>query len=521
MAKKIILLMIVTILCKISGFVRELVLTSTYGATIEADTYIIAVSIPTVLFTSIATSIATTFIPIFYEVDKNEGSIESSKFTNNIFNILLILSIIISIGGFILSEPLVKLFAMDFSGKKLLLAVKLTRIMVFGTIFIGLSSLITSYLQIKDEYTIPGIIGLPYNLIIIIGIVLSSKGNVELMAIGTLIGIASQLLLQLPFAIKKGYKYRFHINLKDKYVKKLLILIAPVFLGLCVNQVNTIIDRSLASTLGDGIITILNSANRLNGFVLVMFITTIVSVVYPKLSNLSNNDDTEEFKIIVSDSINYVLLLLVPISVGTIVLSNPIASIVFQRGAFDQISTNMTGHALAGYGLGMLSFGIMEILNKIFFSLQDTKTPMINGIVTMSTNIVLNIILVKIWGYIGLTLATSIAACVGVIILLIKLSIKIGDFGQKNIAINLGKSVLASIIMGIITSLSYKYLINITYINTAEKIISLMGSVFISIVVYFMLLICLNVKEVKIIIKLIKNKLLKFAKKNNIEYFSK
>ena len=515
MAKKIILLMLATILCKILGFGRELVLTSTYGASIEADAYIVAVSIPTVLFTSIATTIATTFIPIFYEVDKNEGNAESSKFLNNIFNILLILSIIISIIGFVFSGQLVKIFAMDFSGEKLALAVRFTKIMVICTVFIGLSSLLTSYLQIKDEYTIPGIIGLPYNLLIITGIIISSKSNVEIMAIGTVIGIASQLFFQLPFAIKKGYRYKFYINIKDKYIKRLLILIAPVFLGLCVNQINTIIDRSLASTLGDGVITILNSANRLNGFVLAMFITTIISVIYPKLSNLSNNNS--EFKKLVRDSVNYVLLLLVPISVGTIILSNPVTSIVFQRGAFNQVATDMTANALAAYGLGMLGFGIMEILNKVFYSLQDTKIPMLTGIVTMTINIALNIILVRVWGHVGLALATSIAAYIGMIILFIKLSNKIGDFGQKIIGINLIKSIIASIIMGIITVISYNHFIKFSEESTIRSVIVLISSIMIGIISYVILLKCLKVKEINNIIDSIKNRFIRnvnISKKN-------
>ena len=238
-AKSTVILLFVTMMSKVLGFIRELVLTYFYGTTQISDVYITSSTIPTILFASIGTAIVTTLIPLFYEVEKNDGKDKSIKFVNNILNIVIIISIIISILGYIFAEPLVKLFAMNFYGDKLKIAVEFTRIMIFGTIFIGLSKIMTSWLQINGEFTIPGMIGFPFNICIILGIAISSKGNINMMAIGTLIAMASQLLIQLPFAIKKGYKYKLYINLKDEYIKKILVLIVPVFIGVGVDQVNT------------------------------------------------------------------------------------------------------------------------------------------------------------------------------------------------------------------------------------------------------------------------------------------
>ncbi len=288
-AKATIGLMIFTMLSKILGFCRELTLTYVYGVSSVTDVFITTLSIPTVLFTSIGAAIGTTIIPIFYEVDKNNGRENSLKFMNNIFNIIMILCMILAILGFIFVEPLVKVFAIDFTGDKLELALSFTKIMIFGVVFIGLSNMMTSWLQISGEFSIPGMIGVPFNIFIIMGIILSIKGDIKIIAIWSLIGIVSQFFFQLPFAIKNGYRYKLYINLKDEYIKKILILVLPVFMGVAVNQLNTIVDRSLSSTLGNGFITVLNSANRLNGFVLGIFITTIASVIYPTLSKISND----------------------------------------------------------------------------------------------------------------------------------------------------------------------------------------------------------------------------------------
>ncbi|MGL6107386.1 murein biosynthesis integral membrane protein MurJ [Romboutsia sp.] len=506
-AKATIGLMIVTMLSKVLGFSRELALTYVYGATGPADAYITAVSIPTILFASVATALATTFIPIFYEVDKIDGRERSIKFTNNVFNILVILSTMIAIIGFIFAEPLVKVFAMNFSGEKLILAVSFTRIMIFGLIFIALSYIMTAYLQISGNFTIPGMIGFPYNIFIIGGIILSANGNINIMAIGTLIAMSSQFLFQLPFAIKNGYRYIPYINIKDQYIKKMLGLIIPVFIGVGVNQINSIVDRSLASTLGDGFITILNSANRLNGFVVGIFIVTIASVIYPALSKLSNDDDKEKFVTSVAQSVNTVVLLIIPISAGAIVLAEPVVRIVFERGAFDVEATKMTAIALACYSIGMIAVGLREILNKVFYSLQDTKTPMINGALAMGMNIVLNIILIKYLGHAGLALATSISALICIVLLFRSLKKKIGYFGQDKILNTMVKSLIAAVCMGIVTMLTYKLLSNVLDVGFIQEAVSLFGSIGLGAIVYTGLVVLLKVEEVNIVVNMVKSKL--------------
>lgn len=505
-AKATIGLMIVTMMSKILGFGRELALTYVYGASASADAYITAVSIPTVLFASVATSLATTFIPLFYEVDNIRGREKSLSFANNVFNIVIIISGLLAIFGFIFAEPLVKVFAMNFVGEKLELAVSFTKIMIFGVIFIGLSNVMTSWLQINGNFTIPGMIGFPFNIFIILGIILSGKGNIEIMAVGTLVGLASQFFLQLPFAIKYGYKYRLYINIKDEYIKKMILLIVPVFIGVGVNQINAVIDRSLASTLGDGVITVLNSANRLNLFVTGLFISTIAAVIYPMLSKLSNENNKEKFAESVARSVNSVVLLTIPISVGAIVLAEPVVRIVFERGAFSSQATHMTAIALACYSIGMIGFGLRDILSKVFYSLKDTKTPMINGALAMIMNIVLNLVFINFLGYAGLAIATSLSAIICIVLLFRSLKKKIGYFGQDKILVVLVKSLTASGVMGIITLVSYEFLNKVLGAGLIKDVIALGGAIGIGGIVYGVLIVLFKIEEINMAIDMIKNR---------------
>lgn len=172
------------------------------------------------------------------------------------------------------------------------------------------------------------------------------------------------------------------INIKDKCIKKMIWSIGPVFIG-------------------DGVITILNRSNRLNRLIMGLFIANIVAVICPTLSKLSNENNKEKLAEAVIQSVNTVLLLIIAISIEAIVLAEPVVKIVFKRGAFNSRATHMTAIALARYSIGMIGFGLRDILRKVFYSLKYTRTPMVNTALVMGLNIVLNFIFIEFLGYLG------------------------------------------------------------------------------------------------------------------------
>ena len=174
-AKTTLGLMIITMLSKFMGFIRETVLVAIHGASAIADAYITAMNMPFVIFATIGAALGTTFIPLFFEIENNDGRENALNFSNNIFNIVIILSFLLALLGYVFAEPLTKLFAMKFEGETLKLATGFTRTIIWGMIFIGLSNIMTAWLQIKGKFFIAGIVGIPYNILIIIGIILSSN----------------------------------------------------------------------------------------------------------------------------------------------------------------------------------------------------------------------------------------------------------------------------------------------------------------------------------------------------------
>lgn len=506
LAKNTFILVLATALAKVLGFFREMVLASTYGASMVTDSYITALNIPSVLFVAIGAAIASTFIPIYFDIKSKHDESEAIKFTNNVINIIILLCIIISIAGLIFTKPLVKVFAAGFTGEKLELTVRYTRVLILGMASMGVSGMITAFLQSKDDFTIPGLVGLPYNVIIISSIILSAMYNPNILIWGTLLGIISQLIFQIPFAYKKGFKYKLYIDFKDKYLKKMILLLGPVFMGVAVNQLNSIVDRSLASTISDGIVSILNYANKLNSVIIVMFISTLTSVIYPMLAKLANDKDKDELRKMVVKGINIIVLLILPISIGAITLSQPIIKILFERGAFNSSETIMTSQVLLFYAMGMVPYGITDLLSKVFYTLQDTKTPVINASLSMAINIVLNFILIRFMAQNGLAFATSIASFIYMILLFRKLTNVLGDFGQNKIYVTTFKSLSSVLVMAFITRYSYILVSNLN-LGMITEYLALVCSILVGAFVYMSMLIVLKVDEITNIIHMVKDKL--------------
>lgn len=502
MKKTTILLMIITIFSKILGFAREITLSYFYGASNISDAYLISLTIPTVIFAFIGTGISTGYIPMYSNIQKNYEEKEANRFTSNLTNITILICTIIIIFGLIFTEPIVKLFASGFEGETLSLAVRFTRIGLFGIYFTGIIYIFNGFLQIKGNYIIPAMIGFPLNLITISAIFLSYKTNILVLAIGSVIATASQLLLLMLFIYKTGYRHKLVIDVKDEHIKKMLYLALPIIIGVSVNEINVLVDRTLASSIAVGGISALNYANRLNGFVQGLCVIPILTVMYPTISKMAADNNMKGLKRTVSESINSVSILVIPAIIGSMVFAEPVVKLLFGRGAFDSQAISLTSSALFFYSIGMLGFGLKNILSRAFYSQHETKTPMVNSVISVLLNIILNIILSKYLGIGGLALATSISAIFTTVLLFISFRKKVGSFGMKNTIITVIKISSSSLIMGLVAKLAYNTLLKYLGSN-----LTLITAIFIGAAVYFVMIYFMKIEEVDSMKKVVKSKL--------------
>lgn len=502
MKRAAIIIMIITLFSKILGLTRDIVLSYFYGASNISDAYLVSLTIPTLIFSFVSSGILTAYIPMLSKIINDSGEDEGSKYTSNLINITLLMTTLITFITILFCEPIIRIFALGFSNETLELAVRFTQITLIGMYFTALVSIFSGFLQVKKKYFAPALIGFPLNIIIIISIFISSQGNYYILALGSLIATISQFILLIPFIKKENFKYSLSINFKDDKIKKTLYIALPAILGSSVNQINTLVDKTIASQLITGGISALNYASRLNQFVQGIFVLSVVTVMYPMISSYANRKEYKNIEKTLQKSINIIILFVIPIIIGTIVFSKPLVDLLFGRGQFDNNAVELTSRALLYYSIGLLGFSLREVFVRVFYSFQDSKIPIINSTLGMLINIILNIFLSRYLGIGGLALATSISSTITAILLYISLRKRIGSFGIIQISSTFVKILVASLIMGFISKMNFIYVSSFL-----SKNFSLLISIFVGAFSYFIVIYFMKIEEVNTVIKTISKKI--------------
>ena len=501
-AKSAALIAMATLFSKALGFIREMLIASKFGSGYETDTYFVSMTATVIVMSTIGAALKTTLIPIFSEIEETKGKKHKLKYMNNVLNVIFLITLILSVVGYFASPLIIKILAKGFTGKQFDLAVKMNRIGMPIMIFMGFTFVFSGFLESSEKFGPSAISGIPFNIVYIIFLfTLANKFGIKGLMVTSVIAASTQFLIQVPAAKRLGFKYSMEFDIGDPYLNKALLLTGPVLLGSAVQQINVVIDRTLASSLRTGSISALNYASKVNDLIITVFVMAITTVIFPMLSKAFNRDDLRQGKELMTEGINMILIITVPATIGMIVLGNPAVKLIFERGAFDKAATAMTAQALIFYSLGLVGSSLRLMLNKVYYSLQDTRTPMINGAVAVGINIVLNLILVRYMAHSGLALATSISATVTTILLFLNLRKKIGKFGMKRYLVCFTKTLAASIVMGLVVYATYFGITKLFPGKIAVELLSLVLSVSLGMLVYFILCCVLRIKEARMLLK--------------------
>lgn len=502
MKKNVAIIMFITIISTFLGFIREIALTYFYGASAISDVYLIAQTIPLTIFALIGSGLSTMFIPIYNKARKEEGEDTANDFMSNLINVIMVVTTVVVILMLIFTRELVMMFASGFAEDTMNLAITFTRVSVFGIYFSGLIYTFNPYLQIYNNFAIPALVGIPGNLVIIFSYFIAAKTSDIVLAYGIVVSLIFQVLLVIPAVLKNRYKYKPILKLKDKHLKEILFLSFPVIIGTSVNQLNVLIDKNIASRVVVGGISALNYANKLTTYIGVLFATSIITVIYPAISEMVVNANHDGLKRTINESLVTISLFLIPITVGTIILAQPIVEMLFLRGQFDSTAANMTSLALVGYAIGMIAYAYRDLISRVFYSYNDTKTPVINASIGVAINITLDIILSRYYGIVGLALATSISAFITMGMLFVSLRKKVSNFGFKDSLIKVSKIIVASLAMGISVYLLYNQLI-----RRIGQTPSIILAVLCGVIVYSLLIFAFKFEEVEKFLVLIKGRM--------------
>jgi putative peptidoglycan lipid II flippase len=493
-------------LAKILGLVRNIIFASLYGTGYEATAFFTASRIPLQLLDmSLGAAISSTFIPIFNEFLQKDGKDRAMKFMNNFMSIIIVVSLILTLLGVAFAPQITNLIAPNLDPNAYGLTIELLRILFPIMLFTAIAFVFVGFLQSMDEFRIPSIISVVANGIVILYLILfNGKYGIKGAAVAMLIGWGTQILVQLPVAFKKGYKPKFFIDLKDEGIKKMLILALPILISTWVQPLNNLVNIRFASGLENGqAVSAIEYSYNLYIIIVGVFSYTLSNIIFPELSRLTADNNKEEIKSVLNNSFNVSMLFIIPMSVGIALLSSDIVKMIYERGEFTAESTALTSAALIYYAVGMIGYGLMEFLNKAFYAMQDSKTPMKTSVVAIILNIVLSIVLVNTMGYVGLPLATSITSIVTAVLMLVLANKKIdGIINKENLKESL-KTIIAAAIMALLIIVLKKVIVGDTIIYT---LIRVGVSVLAGVIIYFASIILMKNKTIADFIAKIKNK---------------
>ena len=490
-----------TLAAKVLGLIRDSLIAAFFATGMQADAFMAASKLPTTLFDMVVGGvISATFIPVFNDVLTKKSKSDAMKFANKFVTMIMMITVLISLVGIIFADPLVNIIAPNYTGDKHVLTVQLTSIMFPMIIFTGLAFSFVGLLQSFGEYNIPSIISLVSNAAIIVYFaILGKKFGVKGLAVTMVIAWSLQVIVQIPSLIKFGYKYKPDFRLKDPNIKSAILLAGPMLISTWVQPLYTIINSRLASGI-DGAYASLEYANRLYLIVTGVFSFVVTNLIFPKLSRANASDEHGEAQKLITVSLKGIAIIILPLMAGFMILSSPVTSLIYEHGEFTADKVKIVAQALSCYSVGMLGLAVNEILSKSFFSMHDSKTPMINSIISMIFNIVIAYILFNFWHINGLALAAAGGSICNAVLNAVCMAKKSPGMMQKGDARDILKVLIATLVMAGSVLLIYN--------AVSPKLSGVFGSIatlavcgLAGVIIYGVLVWVLKVKEIRQIIE--------------------
>ena len=504
-----------TMLSRIMGMVRDMVVSRLFGAGLYTDAFFAAFQIPNMLRRFFAEGALTSaFVPTFSEWYTNKGEEEARELANVCFTVLTIVMAAITMLGIVFSPQIVHLMFPGFAGnpEKLSVTILLNRLMFPYIFFVSLVALCMGILNTVRHFFTPAISTVFLNLsMILAALLLHDRFEVPIvaLAVGVLLGGLLQLVLQLPVLYKKGFPIRFNFQTGHPAVKKIALLMGPSVFGVGVYYLNITVGSILASLLPEGSVSYLYYAHRLFEFPQGIFTVSVAQAVLPSMSRQAAAGDMDALKESLSYGVRLTLFVTIPAAVGLIFCATPIFSLLFMGGAFDYAKAVNCGTALLYYSTGLTFVALVRVLVPAFYALKDTKTPVMIALVAFLLNLLFSLVLMGPMKHGGLALASSISALGNMLLLLWFIRKKIGPFGGRAIAVAGIKGVVASFPMAVVV---YWIMQLIDWSHTGGRVLkaSVMGgAVLAGILIFLGSAKLLGSEEAGDVVRLLKRKVLR------------
>ncbi|MGP0629629.1 murein biosynthesis integral membrane protein MurJ [Nitrospina sp. 32_T5] len=500
-----------TLASRLFGFLRDVVIGWSFGASAAADAFFVAFRIPNIQRRILGEgAVSAAMIPVYGEYVNTRSKEDTRRFASNLFNIQTVVLVLVTLGIIALAPFVITIFAPGFLDEpgKFELTVSLTRWMGPFLIFIGLSAFCMGLLNTHGNFALPAVAPVILNIGMIVGALFISpymEQPIMGLALGVLLGAFLQLMVQLPRTFQSGLKLSAVLDWKDPGIIKVAKLLGPAIIAFGVYEVSLLIETLLASLLPGGSISYLYYANRLVQLPLGVFGVALGIAILPTLTEQASKQEFTELRGTLNFGIRWILFITIPATVGLAVLSFPIIQTLWERGEFIRATTEGTQYALIFYAIGLCAFCGMKILVSAFYSLQDTKTPMRIGIYTMILNVGLAVALMGPLKHGGLALATSLSSIANAAVLVYLLKKRLGRLGGRKIVASILRFSFASTLMGV----AVYYLNAWLFVPTDSLIVRLtvlVGEVLFGAALYAGIASAMKIEEWHFLVKLVKTR---------------
>ena len=502
--KTVSLVIIITLIGKFMGLGRGVLIGQTFGTGMEADALLAASQFPRLFFDAVfASAVSASFIPVFNEILQRKGREEAIGLSNSFFTVVGLAAAAITALGVIFAPVLVEIMA-NFGPETAVLAARLLRIIFPTLFFTALAFSMVGILNSFGEFNVPAAMSIASNgVLIVYFLFFVGRFGVHGAAVAFLIGWAGQALMQVPSLKKRGYCYRPRLWHPD--LKKIFILMLPVMVGTLAQPINMAISIRFASTLSGGVAS-LEYANGLYIIVAGIFVLSMTNVIFPEMSRLSAAGDREKLRQVVSSTIQTILFLLIPMTVGLMLLSTPLIQLLYERQQFDAESTRLTATALFFLSIGIVGYGVQNVLIRAFFAEKKGKVPLISSLVSIGVNLGLCMLLVERFGVGGLAFASAAALTAAAAVLAVAVHRRDKNLFTKAAWGDLLKMAVSSAIMGLGVFLLRNVLAPLVGAGFLGQIILVLVPAAIGLAMYLSLARLFRLPQMEHVMKLIKRR---------------
>lgn len=434
----------------VTGFALQVVFAERFGAGPEMDSYLVATTIPSLLRLVLIGSLNIAFVPVIVEFKTKKDESETWRLINGFFNLSALSLGALVVSGVIIAPLFIRLIAPGFQpgGQSFVLAVYVLRLLFPSILFNGLAGVLTGIYYAHEKFILPALVPVLNNLLILaVTLLFSSRLGVTAVALGTVAGSVAGFGLVYPIMLARG-QYNLHLNPRHPGVRRVLTLIAPWVVGALIYKANPLIDRIVASHLPPGSISVLGYANQMLTVIVLLLSQGISTVLFPQLSKDAAAGKIQSLRTKASLGIRLIFFMAFPLSVGLAVLREPIIKLIFERGAFTPQATVDTGWALVGYSGALVVTSVGNVLTRVYYALQDTRTVAIVGTFGAGINLILALSLARCLGYLGPAVAYSLTAIFNFLILALLLRVRLGGLDGRKMWGTFYRVTLASFIVG-------------------------------------------------------------------------